>query len=184
MAINNENETELVEVLSRGGVAVVPTDTIYGLVARANDEAAVERLYKLRQRDANKPCVVLLSEPTEAYDHSDLLKKLINKYADRPTSFVILAPSAPDWLRRSGDTIAYRVPKIDWLKRVLTKTGPLIAPSANIQGQPPAMNIATAKLYFGDKVDFYIDGGEVSSDTAPSRIIKLSPDSGNIELLR
>jgi L-threonylcarbamoyladenylate synthase len=59
------------------------------------------------------------------------------------------------------------------LRKILADVGPLIAPSANIEGQAPAMNIQQAIDYFGDSVDFYVNGGDVV-DTRPSKIIKVS----------
>jgi len=67
------------------------------------------------------------------------------------------------------------------LRNLLFKTGPLIAPSANTEALPPSRNIAEAKKYFGNKVDLYIDGGEIVGQ--PSQIIRLNTD-GTIVVLR
>ena len=54
--------------------------------------------------------------------------------------------------------------------KYLEQTGPLIAPSANLQGQPPAKNIQEAYEYFGDAVDLYVDGGTVESGRAVTSV--------------
>ena len=56
-----KNLKALSSKLNAGGIAVIPTDTIYGIVARALDKKAVERLYKVRQRNPKKPCIILIS---------------------------------------------------------------------------------------------------------------------------
>src|SRR5204863_149383 len=66
-----------------------------------------------------------------------------------------------EYLHRGTNTLALRLPKDESLQNLLKKTGPLIAPSANVEGLPPAKNITDAKKYFGDGVDLYIDGGEI-----------------------
>ena len=63
---------------------------------------------------------------------------------------------------------------------ILKQTGPLIAPSTNPQGFPPAKNIEEAKKYFGDKIDFYMDEGELTSD--PSTLTKIIGD--DIKIIR
>ena len=93
------------------------------------------------------------------------------------------SPHAPRWLRRANDMLAYRQPQLPWLQAVLRQTGPLIAPSANLEGQPPARTIAEARAYFGDGVDCYYDGGTVPIDTPPSRLVRVLP-GGGVERLR
>ncbi|HEX8390226.1 MAG TPA: L-threonylcarbamoyladenylate synthase [Candidatus Saccharimonadales bacterium] len=183
MLENLSQNHKLVEVLRGGGVAVVRTDTLYGLVAQADNEAAVERVYATKGRDAGKSCIVLLAEPTDAYDFTQQLQRNVASYADTPTSFLTDAPSAPPWLLRQNNQLAYRVPVADNLRELLRRTGPLIAPSANPQGQPPARSVDEARAYFGAAVDLYIDGGTIPADMPPSRLVRVHFD-GSVERLR
>jgi L-threonylcarbamoyladenylate synthase len=75
-----------------------------------------------------------------------------------------------DYLHRGKNAIAFRVPDDDVLRNVLQQTGPLIAPSANIQGVNPAIMIDHAVEYFGKNVDFYVDGGVLNNE--PSTLIR------------
>lgn len=178
------NNQALIALLTGGGVAVIRTDTLYGVVASANNEAAVERVYHAKGRDANKSCIVLLDNMSSAYGRGDELGVSFEHYAsDSPTSFLIDGKDAPEWLLRENELLAYRVPADEGLKRFLAQTGPLVAPSANLQGEPPARTIEEARAYFGDTVDVYVDGGEVPADTPPSRIIRVH-DDGSVEQLR
>lgn len=166
-----------------GGVVALKTDTLYGLLARADDQAAVERVYQLKSRDETKSPVVLIADSEQLYDTApDGFDKLYD--GDWPDRTTIVLPSveAPTWIRRSNDSVAYRVPNLSDLRQLLETTGRLIAPSANPQGKPPAENIEQAIEYFGEAVDVYVDGGSVGS-ARPSQIIKLSGD-GRVERLR
>lgn len=175
---------ELIACLRSGGVAVIRTDTLYGIVASADDEEAVERVYAIKGRDPHKSCIVLLADMRSAYGRGDELDVDAHRYvSDVPTSFLIDGSGAPNWLLRENHQLAYRVPGDLSLRQFLAATGPLIAPSANPQGLPPARTIEEAKAYFGNAVDMYVDGGEVSADTPPSRLIRVN-DDGSVERLR
>ena len=76
-----------------------------------------------------------------------------------------------EYLHRGTETLAFRIPKKPMLADVLKKTGPLTAPSANLEGQPPAYTIKEAKNYFGEKVDFYLDEGQLAG--FPSTLVSL-----------
>lgn len=171
------------ETLLAGGVAVIRTDTLYGIVAIAEDADAVERVYAIKGRDPHKSCIVLIDKPASSYGHSEELSFDVDRYSDRPTSFLIAAENAPGHLLRENNDIAYRVPQIPELQGLLAATGPLIAPSANPESLPPARTIQDAIEYFGDQIDLYVDGGVVPVDTPPSRIMRVHKD-GTIERLR
>ncbi len=181
--MNLSKNTQLIDVLTSGGVAVIRTDTLYGIVASANDHQAVERVYAIKDRDLSKSCIILIDVPEKAYSHPAQLEHDIELYHGEPTSFLIESKGAPEWLLRQNTELAYRVPASPDLRALLAKTGPLIAPSANPEGLPPAKSIEEARDYFGDKVDVYIDGGTVPDDTLPSRLLRIKND-GSTERLR
>ncbi len=64
-----------------------------------------------------------------------------------------------EYLHRGTKTLAFRLPRDRWLRALLKHTGPLVAPSANTEGEKPATTISEAKQYFGNTIDFYINGG-------------------------
>lgn len=170
---------KVIKVLMSGGIAIVRTDTLYGIIARANDPEAVEKLYQAKARNPNKSCIVLLADEQQAYGALSLDDIKITG----PTSVLIDSPLAPKWLRRESDEIAYRVPDIPWLREVIREVGPIVAPSANPESEPPATTIEQAMAYFGNLVDVYVDEGEVPADTAPSRLIRQHAD-GTVDVLR
>lgn len=170
---------QLVKILQAGGVAVLRTDTLYGIVARADDEQAVARVYAAKGRDAHKSCIVLVADASQAYGD---ISAITHEHGE-PTSILVESPAAPTWLLRENSLIAHRIPSVKWLREVIATTGPLIAPSANPEGLPPAMTVSAAREYFGDAVDVYVDGGTVPEDTPASRLIHIH-DDGSVERLR
>jgi L-threonylcarbamoyladenylate synthase len=74
-----------------------------------------------------------------------------------------------EYLHRGKKSLAFRLPHNKDLIDILKISGPIVAPSANIEGAKPAENIKEAKSYFGDKIDFYLDVGTIKSK--PSKII-------------
>ena len=143
----------------------MPTDTIYGIVASAFCPEAVEKVYQLKKRDRKKPCIVLISHPRDLKLFG--LQEVSYSFWPGPVS-VIMKGSFPDYLSRGGDTLAFRVPRNF---KMLKKTGPLIAPSANPEGLPPAENIKQARAYFKDGVDFYLPGRPRSKN--PSILVEI-----------
>lgn len=179
---NNKN---LVKILIGGGVVVMPTDTLYGIVGRADNKDVVSRIYETRKRAPSKPCIILISNIDDlskfSVNVSEEQKNKIKEFVEH-TSFILDCPNDSfEYLHRGTKTLAFRLPVNHELQDLLKKTGPLIAPSANLEGMPPAENISEAQKYFGDSVDLYMDGGTIKGKA--SRIIKLHKD-GSVEVLR
>ncbi|GAC1499509.1 MAG: L-threonylcarbamoyladenylate synthase [Candidatus Saccharimonadales bacterium] len=171
------------QLLQAGVVAVIPTDTVYGVVARASDQVAVKRLYELKNR-ASKPGTIIAAsiEQLEQLGLKHRYLKAVEQFWPGKVSIVI-PTSNPElaYLYQDKHSLAVRVTADRKLLDILTITGPLLTSSANQPGQPPAENISQAKAYFGNEVDFYIDGGDLSGH-APSTIISIVDDA--IQVLR
>lgn len=179
-------DEQVVDTLVGGGVGVIPTDTLYGVVASARDADAVSRVYEVKHRNPDKPCIVLIADPGDVEEFgvvlSDGLREVLMGYWPGPYS--ILLPSIDEtfsYLDRGTGEIAFRVPDDDALRELLRATGPLIAPSANTEGDAPATTVSTAQQYFGDSVDFYVDGGERAEKA--STLLRIDHE-GNTEILR
>jgi L-threonylcarbamoyladenylate synthase len=163
-------------IIKSGGVGVLATDTLYGIVGSALDKSAVKKIYKLKKRSPNKPFIILISDVKNLgwfhiEPNNELVSKL-SKYWPGPVSIVLPCPNKEfEYLHRGTNSLAFRLPAKKPLRQLLAQTGPLIAPSANPENLPPAQNIKEAKQYFGDKVDFY-QKGKVGNQ--PSKLIKLT----------
>lgn len=182
--VSSITDADVVTTLQRGGVVLARTDTIYGLLARAEDQTAVERIYTLKGRDPEKSPITLISNLEQLYDPaSQAIQEVIAGYWPGRVSIIVPSRHAPEWVRRHNDSVAYRLPDYPALQQLIDQVGALIAPSANPEGLPPARTIAEAINYFGDDVDLYVDGGEVPTDVQASKLLRVD-DNGTVEQLR
>ncbi len=168
-------DKKLIAVIGRGGVGVMPTDTIYGLVGSALSQKTVERIYRLRRRNPKKPVIVLIGDLADlkrfGVKPAPRVKAFLKKIWPGPYSVVLPCPHKKfTYIHRGTETLAFRLPEPKWLRELLRATGPLAAPSANPEGKPPAKTIAEAKKYFGTKADFYVYG---ATRAAPSTFLEI-----------
>ncbi|MFA6258066.1 MAG: L-threonylcarbamoyladenylate synthase [Candidatus Paceibacterota bacterium] len=181
------SDPNLIKVLQEGGVAVMPTDTLYGIVGLAQNLVVVEHIYALRKRSPDKPCIILIGEINELDKFSISLSEqqqsklkeslfaLSGVEGSEPLSIILDCPDKTlSFLHRGTNTLAFRIPINEELRKLLLQTGPLVAPSANIEGLPPAQNIDEAKKYFGKEINLYVDGGTITGKA--SKVIKLNQD--------
>ncbi len=177
------------EMLMAGGVGVMPTDTLYGIVGSALRSRTVARIYRLRRRSPKKPMIILIGDVRDVSRFGVHLDRATSKLLKKvwPGKVSVVLPIAEGrasvlkkfkYLHRGGGSLAFRLPRPAWLRAMLQKTGPLVAPSANFEGALPAKTIAAAKKYFGDRADFYIDAGRLNAK--PSTLIEIKHGAANI----
>lgn len=141
---------ELAEVLRRGGVALLPTDTIYGLHAIATDQRAIARIRTMKGRDDGKPFVVIASS----------VEQLRALGAAVPEQLSSIWPAPLTAILASGDTtIAARIPDLGWLCALLDRTGPLVSTSANRSGEPPVTSPEALANELQNALDAIFDQG-------------------------
>lgn len=172
-------EKNILDILKKDGVGVIPTDTVYGLVGSAFSEQAVERIYKLKGRDTQKPFIILIDEigDLERFEIfiDEKTKSVLSKIW--PGEVTVILPCGNDklsYLHRGTCSLAFRIPDKNDLCKMLSEVGPIVAPSANLQDCSPAISVEEARKYFEDNVDFYQDGGLCKS--LASTIVSLSND--------
>ncbi|HZJ34924.1 MAG TPA: L-threonylcarbamoyladenylate synthase [Candidatus Angelobacter sp.] len=169
-AVNN-----IKDILNNGGVGIIATDTIYGMVGQALNESALERIYKLKLRQPSKPFIILINSLADLVlfdiQLSDDERDEVMKFWPGPVSIILRCENTKlSYLHHGGSTLAFRMPAKNWLRNIIKSTGPLVAPSANPEGQPPADTIKQAKTYFGNNVDFYQSG---KTTNRASKIIQI-----------
>lgn len=166
-----------IEVLKHGGIGVIPTDTLYGIVGSAMSPDTVEHIYRVKKRNTQKPLIVLISsiDDVQNFEIDNLGEeqmKVLAHYWPGPTSILLPCNSSKfEYLHRGSGSIAFRLPNKKDLIELIRETGPLVAPSANVEGEKPAATIVEARNYFGNEIDFYIDGGELNNQ--PSTLLKI-----------
>jgi len=174
--------TNCIDLLKKEGVGVIPTDTVYGLVAQALSKKAVKRLYRLKNRD-RKPGTIIAANinQLEKLGVDKAYLQMASQYWSQPISVILPVNESLFYLHQGIGSLAFRIVSDKSLVDLLLTTGPLMTSSANHPGRPVANNINEAKDYFGNLVDFYVDGGDLSNRQA-STIIRLRNDT--YELIR
>ena len=151
-----------------GAVILVPTETVYGLVARAGDEVAYRRIYALKQRPFEKRLGWFIGDWRKlsgfGVDMSGLPERLAEQFF--PGALTIIAP------RYDGGTQGIRVPDHPLLKSLLDKIGePLIQTSANASGQRDPLSCSEAVSQLSGEVDCAVDGGVLPADACGSTVV-------------
>mgnify|MGYP001574031689 FL=1 len=176
MILQTSQIKEISEFLASGQIGVLPTDTIYGIHCKTLDHDLIKRIYQIKNRPEGMPFITLISEINELklFDViiGDFEREQINKFWPGPNTLILKT--------LSGETRSFRIPRNDFLQSILKTTGSLISTSANLHLKPSAKNINEAIEYFGDKIDFYVDGGELNNP--PSSVYDIS--EGKVNKLR
>lgn len=165
--------------LKAGKVIAYPTETVYGLGCDATNQAAVERIYAMKQRDESKPLLFLVSSLKMAREYllfSDQARRLAKEFWPGPLTLVL--PVRPDkqaviGLSRAGVRITSHPLA---LKLVRQLKGPLVSTSANPSGQPSAVSVEEVVGYFHDRSnepDILLDGGSLP-ESLPSTVVDLT----------
>ncbi|MDB5163593.1 MAG: hypothetical protein JWS12_210 [Candidatus Saccharibacteria bacterium] len=175
------SDQALIAQITDGAVGILPTDTLYGLVCRAQVQTAVQRLYSIKK--LTKPGTIIAASVEQLVELG--LKARYVKAVENfwPSALSVVLPCGPElaYLHLGSYSLAVRIPKHAELQNLLQATGPLLTTSANPTGQRPANTVTEAQKYFGQAVDFYVDGGNLSGQK-PSTIIRIVDDA--IEVLR
>jgi len=171
------------ELLRRGQVVAIPTETVYGLAALYSDPAAIDKIFTLKNRPAIKPLSLLFSKFDQLHPLVEFFPSAfvqLKSFMPGPLTVVIAAncKTVPEIVRANGTTIGLRMPDHPLTLKLLDHVGPLAVPSANPTDQPPALNAAEVESYFG--ADFpVLDGGECGLGKA-STVIELHKDKLSI----
>lgn len=161
----------LIALIQNGAVGVIPTDTVYGLVAMADSESAISRMYTLKSRERQPGTTIGASaKQLQNLGFPEKSLSVASAYWPDALSVEMSAAAIPSYLSANQLVMAARVPNKPELVALLTQTGPLMTTSANAPGAATATSIEMAIDYFGDLVDFYVDGGDLSG-RPPSTII-------------
>jgi L-threonylcarbamoyladenylate synthase len=167
--------SDAVAVLRDGGVVVAPTETVYGLLARWQDPAARERIYRLKHRPTDKH-LQMLAPSLQAAEQAGLLPHpLLPAIAQAfwPGPLTVVAPA------RAPDSIGLRIPSHPFILALLRELGePLAATSANLNGKAAATNADDAIKALDGEPELLVDGGVVSVTAgAASTVLSLLGDA-------
>ncbi len=171
---------EAVAALARGGLVVLPTDTVYGIGADAFDPDAVTALLAAKGRDRQSPPPVLIPDVRTidglATQVPDAVRTLVAAFW--PGGLTIICQAQPSLMWDLGETqgtVALRMPDHPAAIALLRRTGPLAVSSANLSGAPAAMTAGEAHEQLGASVQVFLDGGRAPGGVASTIIDATGP---------
>ncbi len=144
------------EILSRGGIVAFPTETVYGLGTDAHNPDAVSRLCRVRNRAKDKPLSLHIADKEEVVKYVDEIPDMAQRLVDRywPGPLTIVFPG------NAGRGFGLRLPGNKIAQDLIRLAGrPIVAPSANLSGDPPSCDAAAVRETFDGIIDMVIDGG-------------------------
>lgn len=157
---------ELIDVLKKGELAILPSDTVYGIFADATSDVAIKRVDEAKE--SNKPHLIVVSsiEMLKKYvsEINDLQEKIIEKYwPERLTILFKKNNLISDELTKGSEYIGVRMPKNDYLLKLLQEYGkPLISSSANITNEKVITNTKLIDPILKEKISYIYDAGDLS----------------------
>ncbi len=163
-----------VAILRAGGLVAIPTDTVYGLAAMADDAAAIERIYQVKTRSEIKAIAVLIGEISQlaqvAAAQNETARQLTGAFW--PGALTVVLPRRPGLPENLSPlpTIGVRMPDHPFARRLLAQTGPLATTSANLSGGPNPRTAREVLAQLEDKIELVLDGGDAPGGI-PSTVV-------------
>jgi L-threonylcarbamoyladenylate synthase len=176
--------TSAVAALKAGRLVVLPTDTVYGIGADAFDSTAVDALLSAKGRGRDMPVGVLVGSwhtiEGLVYGMPDGARDLVRAFWPGALSLVVVQAPSLRWdLGDAHGTVMLRMPLHPVAIELLREVGPMAVSSANVSGQPAAVDADEARRQLGDLVDTYLDAGP-SAQQAASTILDLSGNTPRV----
>ena len=163
-----QTAAEICDILRQeGSVVLVPTETVYGLIAKAGDRKAQERIFELKHRSGAKRLGWFIGDWRKleqwGVDLTGLPEQLAAAYC--PGALTIIAPC------KDGSSCGFRVPDFPLLAKILAQIDfPLVQTSANASGMPDARSCDEALAQLDGEVDYAVDGGLIPAGVIASTV--------------
>ena len=186
---DNINYKEIVNILKNDGVGIIPTETVYGIIGNSCSNKAIKRIYDIKKRNSHKALIVLISSfnmlENIGINISKEEEKLMHKFW--PGALTIIFDIKDNFhlsnlVLAGQDTIAIRYTSNENLQKIIELLGyPVVAPSANLEGDETGINPDKIKESFDHKVDFFVNQGIIDNNTC-STLVKVTREG--IKILR
>ncbi len=176
---------KIARVLQEDGIIAYPTETFYGLGASGFSAAAIQKVYRLKRRDPEKPLSVVISELAMLYQITSeippILRPLISKFWPGPLTVILKAsPTVPILLLGPEGTIGVRLTGHKWVRSLVHQVSfPITATSANVSGEMEISDPKKVKALFEGEVDLIVDGGKTKG-LFPSTVVDLSGEEASL----
>lgn len=178
----------LISLLARGGVAAVPTDTVYGLIADIGRESAVRKIFRIKARSRLKAAPVFVRDIAMAgeyaYIDSKTARLLEELWPGQTTAVLKKRDTMPDYVTGGAPTVGLRIPDYTFLQAALAEfPRPLIGTSANLSGSEPAGSATEVQQIFRRRIprpDMVIDDGSLPPSPSSTVLDLTNPDNPKI----
>ena len=178
MTLDEDAAERLRDCVTSGGVAVFPSDTVYGVCCDPDNEQAARRLYELKGRPAARACAVMFFSLEDALERLDDLhsseRDILHALLPGPVTLLLANRSrrfAPA-CRVDPGTLGLRVPDLSGALEPLAGVGvPVLQSSANLSGEPDARTLEQVPARLREGADLVLDGGELPG--TPSTVVDL-----------
>ena len=186
--VSNPSETsvgEITEILQKGGIVALPTDTVYGLVCRIDSAESIKRIYEIKGREESKPLPVFVNGLEQVKLFSNpvprVAEEIIGKYWPGPVTLIFPCEKEEfQGVTRGSGKIGLRMPNSQLVLQLLDKLNiPLASTSANISRQKAAVYALEVEKMLAGQLDLVVDGGSCGSGVA-STVIDLTTTPMNI----
>ena len=179
--INFDQLDEIIELINDGGIGIIPTETVYGIVCKANNDDAIDRIYEIKGRASNQPLQVLIAEPHDIHKYMNneiLADKLVNYWPGSLTAVVaadeLSSHKISNKLIYEGG-VGLRCPNDELARMIIEKVGGAVAAtSANISKEPPSNDPAIINNVFENQLIILDDG--VRNNVTGSTVISYITD--------
>lgn len=187
MDFNTDVENSLA-VLQSGGLMLYPTDTIWGIGCDATNPAAVQKIYELKKRPAEKSMIVLLADQRDLLQYVANVDLALFDYLDavtRPTTVIYdNAIGLADNLVSHDGSIAIRIVEETFCKHLIKRfRKPIVSTSANISGEPAPGTFAEVSAAIRQQVDYVVHYRQTDAAiAAPSAVVRW--ENGQVTVIR
>ncbi len=174
------NTEEIVNILREGKLAIIPTDTVYGIVGDATNEETIHETYKVKKRPYSKPLIIMVSSIEMLKQYTEYLtpleQDLINRYWPGPLTILLHKNNKiSNYITNNSPLVGIRFPNNKDLITIMNNLNkPLISTSANITGTETITNISMLEDEMTKQISYIFDGGEINNN--PSTIVKVEND--------
>lgn len=171
--------SQVVDILRNGGVIAYPTDTTYGIGCSILNRRSIERIYRIKQRERNKPVSFICADLAEISRYAQVSTfafKTMKRFLPGPYTFVLDASrTVPDLLLTRQKSVGIRIPDHAVCRAIVRELGhPIVTTSANLSGEEPLGDPFLVDEQLGSQLDLVVDGGVLTAEV--SSVVSLVGD--------
>lgn len=182
--VKQQDIEQICEVIQNGGIVAFPTETVYGLGIRFNDQEALEHLMEAKNRDYSKAITLMVAHPQDILQYayvSDKAQKIIKQFMPGMITLIFKKKeSVEDMMTNGKTTIGIRIPDSEFVLSLLKKVGPMLVTSANLSHHQNTTSTKEVLQQLDGRIDMIVDGK--TSDNIASTVVDVSQDE--IKILR